>query len=104
MSGIECSGQFLPLPDGQQPVSGRATLLVRPERMLLGMGKPERGPAFSGTVREVTYRGVGWRYAVDTAAGTLLVVDASARQRRAERGATVFVSWDAGDGCLIPNT
>ncbi len=102
--GIVCEGHFIPIPGKAGGVDERETLLVRPERVSISAERSASDPVFAGTVREVTYRGVGWRYAVDTAIGRLLVVDPTARSRRADVGGAVYLNWKVDDSFVLPST
>ena len=101
--GILCAGHFIPIPGKAGGVDERETLLVRPERVNISVEQAGCNTAIAGTVVEVTYRGVGWRYAVDTKIGRVLVVEPAAQRRHADVGAAVFVGWNVGDSFVLPS-
>ncbi len=101
--GLRCAGHFLPLRP-PRAVSGPATMLVRPEHVYLCFAPSAARPELAGTVRDASYRGLGWRYEVDTALGRLLVfAPSTALDRQAQPGDAVYLGWDPAHAYLLPD-
>ncbi len=77
--------------------SGRITLVLRPEKLLLADAAPASGPRLQGQVRETNYRGDHTRVTLNTAAGPVVMTAATTPAI----GETVWLCWDAADMRLL---
>jgi putative spermidine/putrescine transport system ATP-binding protein len=98
---LSCGGHTLPMPEGVS-AAGQATMMIRPEWMRLAEGSPSAEGIVRGTVTEVSYRGTGWRYSVDSPIGTLLALIPADSANRPMPGAEVAVSWDRERSVVLP--
>jgi ABC-type Fe3+/spermidine/putrescine transport system ATPase subunit len=95
---LRVEGALVPAPLASME-GARVTITVRPERVRLGTSPLENG--IRAVVRDVTYRGLGWMYELDTEVGPLLALDATSSTRRADVGTEVFASWSPNDAVVI---
>ena len=65
------SGERMPIPDGA--VEGPATVMLRPESLVVGPVGSAPGPAITGRIRGMAFMGNHTRVTVGTAAGALVV-------------------------------
>ncbi|UBU15360.1 ABC transporter ATP-binding protein [Nonomuraea gerenzanensis] len=84
---------------------GDVTVTVRPEKITIGTEEPEQGlSAVRGTVAEVVYLGTYNSYAVSLADGAEVTVfqqNAHDATATAERGDSVWLSWQAQHSYVI---
>lgn len=99
VSGLRCGGEFIPVRGiGQRRT---AKVMVRPEHIVLQRERPVHGLALTGVVRAVSYKGIGWRYEVDSDVGRLIAVHLT-RHQMADVGSDVHVGWDVADVVVLP--
>ncbi|MBW8486005.1 ABC transporter ATP-binding protein [Actinomadura parmotrematis] len=87
----------VPLNGASRAVGDTVELTVRPEKIVIGGERPDRGSYTSATVAEVVYLGTSTSYLVTTAAGddvTVFVQNATNADDIAERGSRVWLSWE----------
>ncbi len=77
--------------------SGRITLVLRPEKLLLADSPPASGPQLQGQVRGTNYRGDHTRVTLNTVAGPVVVTATTTPTI----GETVWLCWDAADMRLL---
>lgn len=93
------SGDEFALPSTASAESGRATLVVRPEKFQIGTGAAELENSLEGTIEETVFRGRSTRYNVQWRNRTLSVeAQNMTRTPPHSRGDAVVVGWppDAG--------
>ena len=84
---------------------GTALLMVRPERLQLGVAGPEAGRAsVPVTCTDLVYQGAQLRCALRDPAGAELVAHLEADEPRSGviPGATLWASWDSAAARLLP--
>ncbi len=79
---------------------GKASLSVRPERVVFTSG---RDNALTGAVRARVFQGSYWIFQVETQAGTLTVVRQNDGTPVPEEGEAVAVAWRADDMVVTPS-
>ncbi len=97
---LVCNGQLIPLPH-EPRAAPVVAVMIRPEHARLVSDASDAGFKIRGTVREATYRGLGWRYVVTTAVGDLLIFETGSLSR-GNRGDSVWVAWDVADAVILP--
>src|SRR5262249_13244981 len=97
-------GYSIPLPSTRPlaAAGGSASILVRPQHVRLCSDAPSDGQSLIGTVQDVTYRGLGWVYAIDCSGESVIALDSGARARRFALGDQVHLVWQVEDSVLLP--
>lgn len=95
---LECVGQIRQVRDATV-----ATLVVRPERVLLGQDVGDAANRHGGVIEDVTYAGEATRYSVRISPSDVLVakVRNSASRPRLRVGEVVNVGWNSEDAIVF---
>jgi ABC-type Fe3+/spermidine/putrescine transport system ATPase subunit len=99
---LRCGEYALLLPDGLWQIGSEATLLVRPEHVDIRTSPATSGVWVRSTVLSVNFRGLGWRYEVESELGVVLAFQPASKGELATAGDVVFVSWEAADSRVLP--
>ena len=99
-------GSELVVGAGAVETVGPAWLVLRPEVIRLSARPGTNGPALTGTVQDVAFRGAGFSYRIEVPAlEELLKVETAAEGGIPyELGSEVVVTWDRGSCSLLPRT
>lgn len=99
--GIECVGQIRQVRDATV-----ATLVVRPERVLMGQEIGDVANRYNGVIEDVTYAGEAIRYAVRISPSDVVVARArnSGERTQLRVGDTARVGWSSEDAIVFVPT
>ncbi|MBA3382391.1 MAG: ABC transporter ATP-binding protein [Actinobacteria bacterium] len=103
---VTLGGSELVVGAGAVETVGPAWLVLRPEVIRLSARPGTNGPALTGTVQDVAFRGAGFSYRIEVPAlEELLKVETAAEGGIPyELGSEVVVTWDRGSCSLLPRT
>jgi spermidine/putrescine transport system ATP-binding protein len=111
------SANFLPVKVGQGHVGylgatlktdskaadGEHLWMLRPESLALGQERTDNGPCLKAELSHSVFAGPVTRHHVRLEDGTVMVVEElNCRTESRQPGASVFLSWGAVDGQLVP--